>query len=546
MKTLNNFLFQDRDLTHDVYLRSLHRITQVYLFLMLLVFPFYSTNCYFHILRDRRNFFLCVTGVYLSGLLLTLLCRIPREERGVIRQRCRLMKTDWLLLIFLCSATVGMILSGNVKVVFFGTDGRYQGLLMWVLYGITYFCISRFWHMNLVPIHLFLLGGVVSSIWGITDFFGMDIFGWIGRVKPEQQTMFSSSYGNINTYTAAILLVAGVSAGMTVFAGTMPRKGADGAGSCHNTCSRILYPAVFFVSALALIYGRSDNAALGLMMLFLVLPYWSWRTSGGLQAYCMLLECVVVALSCSGLSLSACPDLPVDVTGSILLNLSQFHSYYSLPILLFLTFLMYWSSRHEDGSWKYGSLCVRIFYCLIVCLALTGAGLIAMAFSGRDFSSVPMIGRYFVMTDAWGAHRGYIWRAALEEYRYLNWLQKCFGTGLETFGNLMRSTRYEDMIRSTGVFFDSPHNEFLQYLVTAGLLGCCALFIWVFSCCARVLRSGKNGISSACAAGILAYFAASFVNISVPITQAIVIVLMGMMMASYVDAEEKASSRRFS
>ena len=136
MKTLNNFLFQDRDLAHDIYLRSLHRITQVYLFLMLLVFPFYSTNCYFHILRDRRNFFLCVTGVYLSGLLLTLLCRIPREERGVIRQRCRLMKTDWLLLIFLCSATVGMILSGNVKVVFLGTDGRYQGLLMWVLYGI--------------------------------------------------------------------------------------------------------------------------------------------------------------------------------------------------------------------------------------------------------------------------------------------------------------------------------------------------------------------------------------------------------------------------
>ena len=57
MKTLNNFLFQDRDLAHDIYLRSLHRITQVYLFLMLLVFPFYSTNCYFHILRDRRNSF---------------------------------------------------------------------------------------------------------------------------------------------------------------------------------------------------------------------------------------------------------------------------------------------------------------------------------------------------------------------------------------------------------------------------------------------------------------------------------------------------------
>lgn len=541
MKTLNIFLFQDRDLAHDVYFRSLHRITQVYLFLMLLIFPFYSTNCYFHILRDRRNFFLCVTGIYLSGLLFTLLCRIPKEERSVIQQRCRLMKTDWLLLIFLCCAIVGMVLSGNAKVVFLGADGRYQGLLMWALYGTVYFCVSRFWHANLIPVHLFLFGGVISSIWGITDFFGMDIFGWLSRVKAEQRTIFSSSYGNINTYTAAILLVAGVSAGMTIFAGTMPRKDADGTGSCHSTCSRILYPAIFFVSVLALIYGRSDNAALGLMMLFLVLPYWSWRTPGGLQAYCMLSECVVIALSCSGLSLSAYPDLPVDVAGSILLNLSQFHAYYSLPMLLILTLLMCWSSRRENGLWKCGPLCIRIFYCLIAGLVLLGAGLIVMTLVGKDFSSIPIVGRYFIMTDTWGAYRGYIWRVALEEYGHLSWLQKCFGTGLETFGNLMRSTRYEDMIRSTGMFYDSPHNEFLQYLITTGFVGCCTLFIWIFSCCVRVLRSCKSGMSSACAAGILSYFAASFVNISVPITQAIVIVLMGMMMASYADAEGKAS-----
>ena len=80
MKTLNNFLFQDRDLTHDVYLRSLHRITQVYLFLMLLVFPFYSTNC------DRRLFIRTPAYAFMShskGRARRDPTKMPADENGL-------------------------------------------------------------------------------------------------------------------------------------------------------------------------------------------------------------------------------------------------------------------------------------------------------------------------------------------------------------------------------------------------------------------------------------------------------------------------------
>lgn len=53
---ITKVIFQDKDLSHDVYIRLLHRITQIYIIVMLLIFPFYCTNRYFHILRDRRDF----------------------------------------------------------------------------------------------------------------------------------------------------------------------------------------------------------------------------------------------------------------------------------------------------------------------------------------------------------------------------------------------------------------------------------------------------------------------------------------------------------
>lgn len=529
---ITKVIFQDKDLSHDVYIRLLHRITQIYIIVMLLIFPFYCTNRYFHILRDRRDFFIYATCAYIIGILLAIACAVPREDYPILVKRCKLIRSDWLLLTFELCTVIGLFLSDNLQAVFWGSDGRYQGVLMWGLYSVTYLLISRFWHVNRVPVFCFTFGGLASSIWGITDFLGMDIFGWLSRVKSEQQHMFSSSYGNINTYTAALLLISGVAAGMNVYLSEKSNGSVANYGKSSIVHQKLYFSIVFFVSVVALIFGRSDNAALGLATILLILPYWAWKTAGGIKAYCFLMECVVMALTCSGYTLAAIPTLQADVSDSILLNVSQYYVYYSVPLLLFYTFILLKADKLSSLPYRRFKIAICLFYTVLGILGIGVVSLLVIAFLGKDMTFIPIVGRYFHFSDSWGAHRGYIWRAAVEEYAHLALPQKVFGVGLEMFGNLMRSTRYDEMIRLAGEFFDSPHNEFLQYLITTGCVGCVSLFGWVLLCCTNALRKASDGIAKACSVAVLSYLTASFVNISVPITQAIVIVLMGMITAA--------------
>lgn len=528
---ISRILFRDEELAHDVYMRLLHRLTQIYVIAILLIFPFYCTNRYFRILRDRRNFFTVATGIYIVCMLLGIIFVLPKEDRAALKNRCILKRSDLLLLMFEGCAVIGLFVSGNFQSVFWGTEGRYQGVFMWLLYGAAYFLISRFWHINRAPIFLFLFGGALSSAWGITDFLGMDIFGWLSLVKVEQQRMFSSSYGNINTYTAALLLVAGVAAGMVIYLGEGSEKSKADYSRSSIAHQKLYFSIVFFVSVIALIFGRSDNAALGMAALLFILPGWAWKSAGGLKAYCILIECIMMAFTCSGYTLSALPELAVNVHDSILLNVSQYYMYYSVPVMILCTAIIWKGDKIDIPPYRRLRLGIYVFYILAGVFGIGIFFLMVKSLFGNDMSSVPIIGRYLHFTDSWGAHRGYIWRVAAEEYLHLGWVKKMFGVGLEMFGNLMRLTRYSEMLQITGEFFDSPHNEFLQYLITSGCVGCLSLFGWILACCKKAMKKESNGIGKACAVAVFSYFVASFVNISVPITQAMAIIIIGMMMA---------------
>ena len=120
-----------------------------------------------------------------------------------------------------------------------------------------------------------------------------------------------------------------------------------------------------------------------------------------------------------------------------------------------------------------------------------------------------------------------MWRITAEEYANLPIWQKLFGTGLETFGIVIKNARYDEMLSVAGQVFDSPHNEILQYLFTSGMIGCFSLYAWYILTCIYAIRSQDK--SAACAVAVLVYICVSFVNISVPMTQVYIVVLMALM-----------------
>ena len=73
-----------------------------------------------------------------------------------------------------------------------------------------------------IYIDAFLIGAMLVCLWGISDFFQLDIFGFRVDLSPGDKPNFTSSFGNINTYTAYLSFVIGVSG--TMFIATAKSK----------------------------------------------------------------------------------------------------------------------------------------------------------------------------------------------------------------------------------------------------------------------------------------------------------------------------------
>ncbi len=95
---------------------------------------------------------------------------------------------------------------------------------------------------------------------------------------------------------------------------------------------------------------------------------------------------------------------------------------------------------------------------------------------------------YLLIDDEWGTHRGYIWRIGIECYMKYSPLRKMFGSGPDTFG-IVTQSYYREMIERYYEIFDSAHNEYLQYLITIGIVG---LFSYLFFISVFYNRNNKG------------------------------------------------------
>ena len=88
---------------------------------------------------------------------------------------------------------------------------------------------------------------------------------------------------------------------------------------------------------------------------------------------------------------------------------------------------------------------------------------------------------------------------------------------------------YTEMINRFGLYFENAHNEYLQYLVTTGLLGVTAYLIMIGSGVVRTLKNGmRNPAMLAVGFAVLCYAVQGFVNISQTMTTPLFFVMIGL------------------
>ena len=200
-------------------------IIGVGILLLVTVFPLVYHHSYVDILETKYLcYWLCALGMlivtFLIGLILWAidLKEFHGEHTKELLSGIRSRKwrsaygiADIALMVFWIAAILSTIQSEYVYEAFWGNEGRYSGLYLLTLYVLVYFLISRFWKLKGWYLELFLITGMIMCVIGITDYFQLDVLDFRGKIRPSDSTIFTSTVGNINTYTAYVGMIMGFS-----------------------------------------------------------------------------------------------------------------------------------------------------------------------------------------------------------------------------------------------------------------------------------------------------------------------------------------------
>lgn len=509
-------------------------VISFFLLIVVTVFPLIYDNSYFNILETKyKCYYLSIIGMLVILLVLSVIMWIidVMEFKGIHAKAlfAKLAPRNWsttfhvadvAVLVFWLAALISTLQSDYLFESFWGNEGRFSGLFLLTLYVSAYFVVSRFWKVKGWLLEVFLISGMIMCVIGITDYFQMDILNFRGHIKPEQSTIFTSTVGNINTYTAYVALLMGLAA--TMFA------------TSKGLVKSIWYYCCMVVTFFAIIMGCSDNAYLALGALFGLLPFVLFRSRRGIQRYLVMVASFFTVIQCIDWINQRYAEVVIGLESlfQVLVNLK------GLMILVAILWvaavgLICLDGRNPSKEDRLGNRLVYVWAAVVAVAALGVCFALYDANAGGNAGRYGAIGNYLVFNDHWGTNRGYIWRKSLELYSEFPFMHKLFGFGPDTFGILTTEAIKFEMINVTGQVFDNAHNAYLQYLVTVGPIGLAAYVAFLAAALARCWKyRARNPYVVGCCFAVICYAAQAVVNLDLPIATPVMWLLVSVGMGS--------------
>ena len=494
-------------------------IVGIYILLIGLGVPLAVRDYYFDILIFKYYFYCVCTITMIVSLTFGFIFisfksnKFSKNETINKSSNFECNIVDLFIALYWLTALISTLSSDYVYESFWGNEGRFTGLFLITLYVLSYFCISRFWKFRSWYLDLILAVGIIVSLFGITDYFKLDIFRFKVLMQPEQRSIFTSTIGNINTYTAYVGIIAGIAS--VLFA------------TEKNKLKMIWYYICLIISFFAIIMGVSDNAYLSLAALFGFLPIYLFKDKTGLKKYVIIIASFLTVVQFIDWINTFMKDkvLGVDSAFNILIKFKRLH--YLVIALWLIVFILYFCDRISKITRRYNKNIMIYGWLSFIGIILTGMVFVLydcnIAGNANRYSS---LSNYLLFNDDWGTHRGYIWRNAIESFMNFSFLKKLVGYGPETFGILLLNKTANNPFKE---IFDSAHNEYLHTLITVGIMGLssyiAALIFFVRNC---LKKHRSNPYLAAIAFGAICYSAQALVNINLPIVTPILWLLLGM------------------
>ncbi len=346
---------------------------------------------------------------------------------------------------------------------FFGNEGRWHGALIFILYVLTYFIVSRYYRYRSWHITVFLAMFLFISVWAITDYFMLDMYSFKRGISEESSNIFVSTIGNVDTYTAVAMIP-------FAFAGVMFIQNDE------KIWKILFYWVCSFVAMVSMITSSADNAYLSFFAFYVFAPFVALKTKRGFRRILVMIASFIGAIELVIFWNAKYAGSVVEPSGVISICAKIPQLKYLLIALLVITAFVY---VYDLVIKKYASdtpLPKMVSKVWLVVVIAGFVGLIALfVIVNKNDSVIPAalepLKQYLIFSDEWGTWRGLVWKKLMEVYAGLPFIHQLFGTGPETVNIYLHNQFFEEIAKESGLMFDSPHNELLQMFLNIGPLG---------------------------------------------------------------------------
>lgn len=531
-------------------------IVGLWLLAMFTIFPLIYNDFYFDILQTKYYTVLTLSIIMISALI--IICGFAggfknffdnlNKKGFVVWFKEEFSIWDICIMVFWLMSALSTAFAGRfIMESITGDKGRYSGLLLISIYVILYFTVSRMFSFGKVYFTVFLAVSIPVCLFGYTDYFNMDILGFKEKISPEQWPIFTSTIGNINTYTAVLAFYIAIAGTLFI---TTPFKSDNGRGESIGKI--VFYYVIMLMNFIALAMGTSDNGYLTLAAFFGLVPFVAFRTMEGVRRFILTILTYLLGIKIIQL-------INISYAGKVL-GISGLYDFISdfkylnliIAVLALTVIIMYvLEYRKKEKRRDNEALLRSLRYIWLAILVIVFAAIVFMGMKiNSDVTAAKekygALADYFVFNDSWGTFRGYIWRAAVEEYMKFPLLHKIFGSGPDTFGLYIGLLRNEEMTSVTGQFFDATHNEYIQFLFTLGPIATIAYILALILPSVEALRTRLFYLRDntmlpylyACAIAVICYATQAVVNLNLPVVTPFLWIFLSIMVAILRDKGE--------
>lgn len=513
-------------------------LVSCYLMLMFSFFPLFLTEQFGKARTDKYTLFLILSAVMIIGVLIASILAY-KEERRVHKCTFRFLPFTAADIAFLCFygfAAISTLISAYSKEAFFGNfidemgfnvGGRNNGLILLTVYLLVYLAITRRYVFKDYVIAVYLVFSSFVALLAVLNYFYIDLLGIYDgyydlwdlfsgiQNKPSVLLDFGSTLGNKNLISSFMCLFLPVAVMSFVL--------------INKRYMRIISGIAICFAYSGLLCSDSSSGILGLIVALAIMAIFNARRYDSFKWY--MLALAILFLSGKLLRLFSYIMGDKSKGFEFIQNFLLYSKKLYLPIILFALLFVLMQVFEQKLAPHYPKKTI-----LTLLIILTAGIVIAGIYAIIHFTVIDKeaelsenLSRLLRFDEYWGTHRGYYWIKSLDEFKNFSFIQKLFGTGPDTAYAVMKPYFNEMYELFNEGSTDCLHNEFLNYLITQGILGLLSYLALLTGVTVRAIRRAKhNPIMLIFLSAVICYAAQSVVNIYQPITTPLFFIFLSM------------------